>query len=188
MGQVLVYLFYSTVLCSVMSNSLQSRALQPTRLLCPWGFPGKNTGVGCHFLLQGIFLTQGSISCIGRQILYHQCHHLHAILGPSTENLLLEPALKSCQFQCFHLLVFLSREDIRDRESVISYSFGLLVGENIQRLFYDLWAFKEHIYQHSHSRMKTRRNLAPLLLGEEQSSQMCIYFHDKNKTHGMQVS
>ena len=32
----------------------------PTRLLCPWGFPDKNTGVGCHFFLQGIFLTQGS--------------------------------------------------------------------------------------------------------------------------------
>ena len=29
-------------------------------LLCSWDFPGKNTGVGCHFLLQGIFLTQGS--------------------------------------------------------------------------------------------------------------------------------
>ena len=32
---------------------------QPTRLLCPWDSPGKNTGVGCHFLLQEIFLTQG---------------------------------------------------------------------------------------------------------------------------------
>ena len=31
----------------------------PARLLCPWDFPGKNTGVGCHFLLQGILLTQG---------------------------------------------------------------------------------------------------------------------------------
>ena len=29
-------------------------------LLCPWDFPGKSTGVGCHFLLQGIFPTQGS--------------------------------------------------------------------------------------------------------------------------------
>ena len=29
-------------------------------LLCPWDSPGKNTGVGCNFLLQGIFLTQGS--------------------------------------------------------------------------------------------------------------------------------
>ena len=35
-------------------------SLTPTRLLCPWDFPGKNTGVGCLFLLQGIFLTQGS--------------------------------------------------------------------------------------------------------------------------------
>ena len=31
-----------------------------TSLLCPWDFPGKNTGVGCHALFQGIFLTQGS--------------------------------------------------------------------------------------------------------------------------------
>ena len=29
-------------------------------LLGPWDFPGKNTAVGCHFFLQGIFLTQGS--------------------------------------------------------------------------------------------------------------------------------
>ena len=33
--------------------------LQATRLLCPWDFPGKSTGVGCHFLLQGVFPTQG---------------------------------------------------------------------------------------------------------------------------------
>ena len=50
-------LFFS---CSVVSESLQPHGLKPTRLLCPWDFPGKNTGVGCHFLLQGIFLTQGS--------------------------------------------------------------------------------------------------------------------------------
>ena len=35
-----------------MSNSLQPHRLQPKRLLCPWDSPGKNTGVGCHFLLQ----------------------------------------------------------------------------------------------------------------------------------------
>ena len=45
---------------SVMPDSLWPHGLQPTRLLCPWDFPGKNTGVGCHALLQGIFLTQGS--------------------------------------------------------------------------------------------------------------------------------
>ena len=46
--------------CSVVSNSLQPHGLQPTRLLCPWNLRGKKTGVGCHFLCQGIFLTQGS--------------------------------------------------------------------------------------------------------------------------------
>ena len=44
---------------SVVSNSSQPHELQPAKLLCPWDFPGKNTGVGCHFLLQGNFLTQG---------------------------------------------------------------------------------------------------------------------------------
>ena len=40
-----------SVSCSVMSDSLWSHGLQSTRLLCPWDFPGKNIGVGCHFLL-----------------------------------------------------------------------------------------------------------------------------------------
>ena len=39
-------------LASVVSNSVQPHRWQPTRLLCPWDSPGKNTGVGCHFLLQ----------------------------------------------------------------------------------------------------------------------------------------
>ena len=42
-----------------MSDSLWPHGLSPLRLLWPQDFPGKNTGVGCHFLLQGIFLTQG---------------------------------------------------------------------------------------------------------------------------------
>ena len=55
---------------SVMSDSLWPRGLQPTRLLCPWGFSRqeywsekkkkKNAGVGCHALLQRIFPTQVS--------------------------------------------------------------------------------------------------------------------------------
>ena len=43
-----------------MSDILWSHELYPARILCPWNFPGKNIGVGCHFFLQGIFLTQGS--------------------------------------------------------------------------------------------------------------------------------
>ena len=55
-------------------DSLRPLGLQPARLLCPWDFPGKNTGVGCHFLLQGLFPTQGSNLrlLLGRQILYHR--------------------------------------------------------------------------------------------------------------------
>ena len=45
-------------------------------LLCPWDSPGKNTGVGWHFLLQGLFLTQGwspgLLHC--RQIVYGLSH------------------------------------------------------------------------------------------------------------------
>ena len=35
-----------------MIDSVRPHGLQPTRLLCPWDSLGKNTGVGCHFLLQ----------------------------------------------------------------------------------------------------------------------------------------
>ena len=47
-------------IASVVSDSLRPYGLQPARLLCPWDSPGKNAGVGCHALLQGIFPTQGS--------------------------------------------------------------------------------------------------------------------------------
>ena len=46
--------------CSLLSNSLQHHRLLAARVLGSWNFPAKNTGMGCHFLLQGIFLTQGS--------------------------------------------------------------------------------------------------------------------------------
>ena len=63
--------------------------LEPTRLPCPWDFPSKNTGVGCHFLLQ---VAKGSycprdwtcISCLGSRILHHwatrEAHNWHTSL------------------------------------------------------------------------------------------------------------
>ena len=45
---------------SVVSDSLRPHGLWPTRLLCPWDSPGKNTGVGCHFLLQCMKLKSES--------------------------------------------------------------------------------------------------------------------------------
>ena len=43
---------------SVVSNCLGPRGLWPTRLLRPWDSPGKNTGVGCHFLLTQIHIKR----------------------------------------------------------------------------------------------------------------------------------
>ena len=56
--------------------------MEPARLLCPWDCPGKNTGVGCHSLLHGIFQTQGSNLSLPhcRQILYHLSHQGHPCL------------------------------------------------------------------------------------------------------------
>ena len=61
---------------SVMSHSLRRYELSPARLLCPWDSPGKNAGVGCHALLQGIFPAQGwnpgLLHC--REVLYCLSH------------------------------------------------------------------------------------------------------------------
>ena len=67
----------SPVSRSAMADSARPHGLQPARLLRPWGSPGKDTGVGCHALLQGIFPAQGSnpgllhcrqiLSCLSRQ-------------------------------------------------------------------------------------------------------------------------
>ena len=73
-------------------STLQPHGLQPTRLLCAWDFPGKNTGLFRHFLPQGIFPTQGSnlglLHC--RQILYclsHQGSHLYSNRIPQFSSL-----------------------------------------------------------------------------------------------------
>ena len=73
----------------VMSNPFQHNGLHPIRLLCPWNSPGKNAGVGCHSLLQGIFPTQdlnlGLLLC--RQIL-HRPSHQGSLVTPYHQFLL----------------------------------------------------------------------------------------------------
>ena len=58
--------------CSVVSDSVTPWTVESTRLLCLWDSPGKNTGVGCHFLLQGIFLTRE----LNLRLLYWQADSL----------------------------------------------------------------------------------------------------------------
>ena len=83
--------FTSMCLCSV--TSVTSDSLGPhVRHLCPLESPGKNTGVCCHLLLQGIFPTQGSNSqllCLlhCRQILYPLSHLGSLPLHGSYKNL-----------------------------------------------------------------------------------------------------
>ena len=76
--------------------------LLPTRLLRPWNFPGKSTGVGCHFLLQGIFLTQVSNPCLPycRQMLYCLSHQESPLLQhhSSKASILQHSAFFTVQF------------------------------------------------------------------------------------------
>ena len=53
-----------TYICVLSHVRLFPRTVGSTRLFCSWNCPGKNTRVGCHLLLQGIFPTQGSNSCL----------------------------------------------------------------------------------------------------------------------------
>ena len=55
---------YCVLRCSAKPDSLWSHGLQPARFFCPQDFPDKNTGVGCHAVLQGFFSNQGSSLCL----------------------------------------------------------------------------------------------------------------------------
>ena len=72
------------VSCLVVSDSSWPHGLLPARLLCPWDSPGKNTGVGCHALLQEVFFIQGLNPALlhWRWILYrlsHQGRHINRL-------------------------------------------------------------------------------------------------------------
>ena len=66
-------LYYLCCCCSVTkSDSFALHGLQPSRLHCPRNSPGKNTGVGCHFLLQGISWSRDQtwVFCIASRVCY----------------------------------------------------------------------------------------------------------------------
>ena len=86
-------------------DSLRLHGLQPTRLLRLWDFPVKDTGVCCHFLLQRLFLTQGSnqVSCIGRRILYHRFCHI-ALSTQINPGVMWERTAQGCEHQGSELI------------------------------------------------------------------------------------
>ena len=86
---------------------LQSCGLYPTRLLCPWDSPGKNTKVGCHVLLQGIFLTQGSNLCLLHLLHWQVDSLVQSHLGSPifSKNQLLFSFIFSIFSSLFHLFL-----------------------------------------------------------------------------------
>ena len=78
-----------------------------TRLLHPWDFPGKNTGMDCHFLLQEIFPTQGLNPGLPhcRQILYQLSHQGSPERGIDIMNKSQESSQEGLQFSCTVKLV-----------------------------------------------------------------------------------
>ena len=108
-GWIIGYMYYNlnkaildiyTCVCAcmnahlVVSDSLWPRGLYPARLLFPRDFLVKNTGVDCHFFLQGIFSTQG--------LNLHLLHllHLQAPGKPYTYTYLHAKSLQSCLTLC----------------------------------------------------------------------------------------
>ena len=72
---------------------------RPTRFLCPWNFPGKNTGASCHFLLQGIFLTQG-LNLHLRHFLYWQADSLPIKVMGDLYYIITDALIIVSLFQC----------------------------------------------------------------------------------------
>ena len=78
-----LYECLSHALCVTRATLCDPHRQQPARLHCPWDSPGKNTGVGCHFLLQGSNL--GLPHC--GQIFYHLSHQgSHALHRDKTAS------------------------------------------------------------------------------------------------------
>ena len=77
---------------TVVSHSWQPPGLWPTRIICPWNFPGKNTRVDCRFLLQKIFSTQ--------RLNLRLWYFLHW----QVDSLPLGSHLGSCTAQCYPTL------------------------------------------------------------------------------------
>ena len=107
---------------SAMSDSLRTHGPWPARLLSPWDFPGKNTGVGCHARLQGIFLTQGSNPCL---LPLQHCRQILSLLAPgkplNTPKVIHSTLLESEETPCgtFEEILGRGRVDVGRRLNIV---------------------------------------------------------------------
>ena len=104
-------LHFTSICCCLIAKScpclLRIHELLPARLLCPWNFPGKNTGVGCHFLLQGVFPTQGLNPCL----VHWQADSL-PLSSPASFCLMYFGTLFSLQIYNFNCYIFLKEGNV----------------------------------------------------------------------------
>ena len=85
-----------------MSDSLRPRGLQPTRLLHPWDFPGKSTGVGCHCLLRPDYITSPYSLGTGRIVLLALAYCFPPLPGRAKKAPFLSPPLLCLLISVWH--------------------------------------------------------------------------------------
>ena len=105
-----------------MSDCVISWTVKAASFLCPWDFPVKNTGVGCHYLLQGFFLNQGSKLCL----LHWQVDLYHWV----TREAPLKVSFK--KIQSMVKLIIISLAFTLDRVNNISY----IICHSTQHIYY----------------------------------------------------
>ena len=110
-----VYVCCCCQVASVVSDSVWPHGLQPTRLLCPWDSPGKNTGVGCHFLLQCVKVESESEvtqSCLTLSNPWTAAHQAPPSMGFSGQQywsgVLLPSPMCTCRYMymCVYVCVY----------------------------------------------------------------------------------
>ena len=126
---VLVFITWQLIIMlsrSVASDYLQPHGLQFIKLFCPWNSPSQNTGVDCHFLLQGIFPTQGLNPCLQR-LLHWQADSL-PVAPPGKPNLLVPCNLEK-YFQLSQLL------SVSNMGNIHTFFFYLAESEQLQNAY-----------------------------------------------------
>ena len=133
-----------------MSDSMRPRRRQPTRLLCPWDSPGKNTGVGCHFLLQCMKVKVKSLSRV--QLLgtpWTVAHQAPPSMGFSRQEYWSGlPLCPKClaHIWCSSIICWMSEflVDKSCRINSVEYNYITSLVKNTFMTFHHLWDLVQH--------------------------------------------